>query len=296
MKVIRPTELADSMLVSTSAVNADADYNAATAYAINARCTYNRRIYQSLQAANTGHTPSTSPIWWVDAGPCNKWAMFDQQISTATTATNTLTVTLATGIIDSFAVINAMATSGRLVVRDGPDGDILFDKTISLSGDVPTDWYQYFFFDPLTPSTQAIFQNLPPYASAHATLILTGGGDVSVGAVVFGLSSRIGDAQYGASAGIVDYSRKDTDAFGVTTFVKRAFSKRMTVSLVLDNSQLNRVQRLLYGLRATPCVWIGADDARYDEALTVYGFYKDFSATIAYSQQSLYSLEIEGLS
>lgn len=296
MKVIRPTELADSMLVNTSAVNADADYSAATTYALNARCTYNRRIYQSLQAANTGHTPNTSPTWWVDAGPCNKWAMFDQQISTATIATNTLTVTLATGIIDSLAVINAVAASGQLVVRDGPGGDILFDKIIGLSGDVPTDWYQYFFFDPLTPSTQAIFQNLPPYASAHATLTLTGGGDVSVGAVVFGLSSHIGDAQYGASAGIVDYSRKDTDAFGVTTFFKRAFSKRMTVSLVLDSSQLNRVQRLLYGLRATPCVWIGADDARYDEAMTVYGFYKDFSATIAYSQHSLYSLEIEGLS
>lgn len=296
MKVIRPTELADSMLVNTSAVNADADYSAATTYALNARCTYNRRIYQSLQAANTGHTPNTSPTWWVDAGPCNKWAMFDQQISTATIATNTLTVTLATGIIDSLAVINAVAASGQLVVRDGPGGDILFDKIIGLSGDVPTDWYQYFFFDPLTPSTQAIFQNLPPYASAHATLTLTGGVDVSVGAVVFGLSSHIGDAQYGASAGIVDYSRKDTDAFGVTTFVKRAFSKRMTVPLVLDSSQLNRVQRLLYGLRATPCVWIGADDARYDEAMTVYGFYKDFSATIAYSQHSLYSLEIEGLS
>lgn len=296
MKVIRPTELADSMLVNTSAVNADADYSAATTYALNARCTYNRRIYQSLQAANTGHTPNTSPTWWVDVGPCNKWAMFDQQISTATIATNTLTVTLATGIIDSLAVINAVAASGQLVVRDGPGGDILFDKIIGFSGDVPTDWYQYFFFDPLTPSTQAIFQNLPPYASSHATLTLTGGGDVSVGAVVFGLSSHIGDAQYGASAGIVDYSRKDTDAFGVTTFVKRAFSKRMTVSLVLDSSQLNRVQRLLYGLRATPCVWIGADDARYDETMTVYGFYKDFSATIAYSQHSLYSLEIEGLS
>ena len=296
MKLIRPIEVADAMLVSNSATNVDANYSAATSYAINGRCTYARRIYQSLQAANLGHTPDVSSTWWVDAGPCNQWAMFDQQISTETQATNTLSFTVATGMIDAVALVGVTATSAQVVVRDGLGGAIVYDSSMSFSGDIPTDWYQYFFFDPLTASAQGVFNDIPPYVSAHATITLTSGGAVQVGAVVFGLSSDIGSAQYGASAGIVDYSRKDTDAFGVTTFVKRAFSKRMTVQLMLDNAQLNRVQRLLYGVRATPCVWIAAPDPRYAEALSVYGFYKDFSATIAYPTTTLYSLEIEGLS
>lgn len=296
MKLIRPTNVADAMLISTSAINADATYSAATSYPVGGRCTYARRIYESLQGANVGHTPDTSISWWVDMGPSNQWALFDQQISTATTADNLLEVTVATGMIDAVALIGVAATSARLVVRDGSGGDVVYDQSMSLSGDIPTDWYQYFFFDPFTPATQGMFENIPPYASAHATITLTSGGSVAIGAVVFGLSSDIGKAQYGASCGIIDYSRKDTDAFGVTTFVKRAYSKRLSVQLVLDNAQINRVQRLLYSVRATPCVWIASSDEGLSEALSVYGFYKDFSATIAYPKISLYSLEIEGLS
>lgn len=104
----------------------------------------------------------------------------------------------------------------------------------------------------------------------------------------------LGDTQYGASVGIIDYSRKETDAFGVTTFVRRAYSKRMSAKLMLDNVQMNKVQRVLADLRATPCAWIGADDVTY-APLVVYGFYKDFSIEVAYPTASYCSLEVEGL-
>ena len=296
MKVVRPTELADSMLVSTSAVNADADYNPATAYAIDARCTYKRRVWQSLQAANAGHAPDMSVAWWVDQGPCNQWAMFDKQISTSTTATDSLTFTVATGIIDTVVLVAVTATSAHLVVRDGLGGPIIYDKTAQFSGDVPTDWYQYFFFDPLNVSTQSVFSGIPPYASSHATVTLSSGGPVAIGVAMFGLLLDFGQAQHGATAGIIDYSRKEKDEFGITTFVERDYSKNLSIEFLLDKPQMNRVQRLLYGVRAKPCFWIATDDPAYEEALSVYGFYRNFSATIAYPTYSLYSLEIEGLS
>ena len=136
--------------------------------------------------------------------------------------------------------------------------------------------------------------DLPPYGDAHITVVLTGTGTVECGICLAGTFYTLGDTQYGASVGIIDYSRKETDAFGVTTFVRRAYSKRMSAKLMLDNVQMNKVQRVLADLRATPCAWIGADDVTY-APLQVYGFYKDFSIEVAYPTASYCSLEVEGL-
>ena len=105
----------------------------------------------------------------------------------------------------------------------------------------------------------------------------------------------LGKTEYGASAGIIDYSIKQTDEFGTTTFVKRAFSKRLNASFNIENSNLNRVQSYLYTLRATPAVWIASGEARFEETLIVYGFYKDFSTEISYPTFSKCNIEIESL-
>ena len=56
--------------------------------------------------------------------------------------------------------------------------------------------------------------------------------------------------------------------------------------------QVDAVQKFLAGIRATPAIWQGDGDYA---ALWIYGFYKDFSLTIAYPTISNLSLEIEGL-
>lgn len=298
MKVIRPFDMADAMLISTSAVETYAEYNAATSYALDAKCTMasTHRLYQCIQGPSVGHTPSTSPLYWMDIGPSNKWAMFDGQISTQTTATNTLTVTVATGLIDSVALVGVEAQSVQVTVRDGLGGPIIYDSTLPFTGDIPTDWYAYFFYDENSNRTLGVWQNIPPYQTAYLTITLTSGADVALGALLFGLSSYIGEAEYGASAGIIDYSRKNTNTVtGVTTFEQRAYSKRLSVPIYLEKAQTNRVQRTLSGLRATPCVWLASDDQDIEELSVVYGFYKDFSATITYPTLTLYALEIEGL-
>jgi hypothetical protein len=105
----------------------------------------------------------------------------------------------------------------------------------------------------------------------------------------------LGITEYGAATGITDYSRKDTDAFGTTTFTRRGFSKRMSARSLITTEQLNKTQRILSDLRATPCVWIGTPDTNTYSPLLIYGFYRDFSIDIAYSTQCHCSLEVEGL-
>jgi len=298
MKVLKPVVFQNSQLISTTAVNADANWSSATTYSIGQKVSYQGKIYESLQNTNLNKTPSTNPTWWLDLGATNQFAMFDQVVGTSTTATTSLTVVYAPGsVFNSVAFINVDAAVIKVTIRDGLSGPIVYENTAGLSGSNVTNWYDYFFSDPLLKRTQVVFSEIPPYVNAHITIELKNstGVAVSLSQFIAGDLASLGTSQYGATAGIIDYSIKQTDEFGNTSFVKRAFSKRLSCNFNLDNSQLNRVQNYLYSVRATPAVWVASDSPQFEEALVVYGFYKDFSTEISYPSFSQCSIEIEGL-
>ena len=295
MKVVKPTTLTAAMLVSTDAAETYSAWNAATAYVLDdiVLRTTTERLYQRLVAGTTATAPESDTVNWLDIGPSNKWAMFDGEISTATTKSTSLTVVLKPGYVNSLALFGLVGSNLAVTVRDALAGNIVYTLSQDLDGTIIADWYQY-FFEPVVQLAELVLTDLPPYGDAHITVVLTGTGTVECGICLVGTFYPLGDTQYGASVGIIDYSRKETDAFGVTTFVRRAYSKRMSAKLMLDNVQMNKVQRVLADLRATPCAWIGVDDSTY-APLVVYGFYKDFSIDVAYPTMSYCSLEVEGL-
>lgn len=298
MKSIKPVAFQEAQLISTTAVNADADWSNSTTYSLGQKVSYLGKVWESLQNTNLNKQPNTNPTWWLDLGADNKHAMFDSIVSVPTTATETLTVVIRPGqIIDTIALINVDASVVTITIRDGLAGPIVYQSTSGLSGTNVQDWYQYFFFDPLLKRTQLIFYNIPPYLDAHITLEITTAESttLSVGEFLYGTLYEIGKTQYGVNAGIIDYSVKETDEFGNAVFVSRPYSKRINAQVMVNNYDLNRVQNFMYSIRATPAVWIVSDDPTYEEALIVYGWYRDFSTEIAYPTASLMSIEIEGL-
>lgn len=74
MRVIPPVTITDAKLISTTVVEvASAAYSAGTTYALNATASVAGSMgliteYRSLQAANTGHAPASSPTWWAKVG------------------------------------------------------------------------------------------------------------------------------------------------------------------------------------------------------------------------------------
>lgn len=74
MKVIPPVTITTAMLSSSSAVETPpAAYAPGTTYALGATASVAGAaglitVYRSLQAANTGNTPATSPTWWANIG------------------------------------------------------------------------------------------------------------------------------------------------------------------------------------------------------------------------------------
>ena len=295
MKVVKPITVTAPVLISSTATETVSARNAGTAYVVGNQVlrTTTNRIYQRIIAGTTATAPESDTTNWLDLQPSNTWAMFDSEISTQTTATTSLTVVIKPGYTNSLCLFGLVGTTLTVTVRDGLAGPVVYTTTKTLDGTVIADYYQY-FFEPAVQLGSVVLSDLPPYLNAHITIAIAGTGTVKCGICLAGTFYELGDTQYGATSSIIDYSRKDTDAFGVTSFVRRAYSDRITMSLMFPNAQLNKVKSVLAGLRATPCAWIGTDVEGF-EVLSTFGFYKDFSITIAYPTQSLCALEIEGL-
>lgn len=195
------------------------------------------------------------------------------------------------------AATSYVVTTGTTATRSadvGTGATVVYSKSINLDGTILSDWYQY-FFEEAVQLGEVVVTDVTPYVNGQLSISLHGSSTVEVGNLLFGTFYDIGETEFGATAGITDYSVKETDQFGDVTFVPRTFAKRLTARMQLDAAQMNKVQRVLADVRATPCVWIGADDATLYAPLIVYGWYRDFSIDVAYPTTSFVSLEVEGL-
>jgi hypothetical protein len=296
MRVIKPTVLTSAMLISSTVPETDhAAYAAGTTYALGARVirTSTHRIYESLQDANTGHTPETEKTWWSDVGPTNRWAMFDTEINTQTVgADGVLTVVIQPGPINSLALIGMDATGLTITMVDGV-GATVYSRTVDLDNTQIVDFYTY-CFEPRDFLREVVLTDIPVYGAGQITITLTSGSTPRLGALIFGSAIEIGDTKYGAQLGIVDYSKIETDEFGTTTFIRRNNAKRINVPILLSNSRLRYVSKKLQELTATPCVWIGSAEYIFSPLIT-FGFFEDFSVTISYPNHSECNLEIRSM-
>jgi hypothetical protein len=298
MKVLAPLTISEAMLTSSTLSETEhSAWNGATTYAAADRVIYSHAIYESLQGTNLNKTPdaTTSSTWWVRVGPTNKWAMFDGSVSTASADTADIEVQVTPGaIVDSVACVSAIGASVRVQMHDG--ATLVHDETRSLDSTPIADWEDYFFADQVLAG-ELLFSDLPRYLSGVITVtIAASSGEASIGALVFGRLHDLGIAEATASASITDYSRKETDDFGTVALIERSYAKRSQQRMLLDTSELRRVQALLAGLRATPAVWVGVEsDTNTFSPLVIFGWFKSFSLDITGPVSSYCTLEIEGL-
>ena len=118
---------------------------------------------------------------------------------------------------------------------------------------------------------------------------------VSINELVFGILQTLGKTAYGMRTGIIDYSKKETNEFGVTTFVKRGFSKTMSCSVYVENEDYNRVVETLQSVIAEPTAWIGTEVDGYSNGALIFGAFKDYTLTISYPTYSMLDIEVQGL-
>lgn len=302
-KFIRPIAIVDAKLTSSSVPETDyAAWNAATNYTIGDRVirTTTHKIYENTLGGVNATIPESLPARWVEVGATNRWAMFDQRVGSATTASDSITVVLAPGRFNSLALlqIDAATVTVDLTVSSVSVYSASMDLT---AGNLVGDWYQY-FYEPvyqqeslvITDLVDAALLDLPAYSEGVLTItIARTGGTVSCGVLVVGLYAEIGTTEYQPTIGLIDYSRKETDVYGNTSVTVRGYSKRMNTPIVVPKEQVDYVARLLAQYRSTALVWVGAGNLY--TSMIIYGFYKDWEISIDNYSFSKLNLQVEGL-
>ena len=249
--------------------------------------TYGNGVYVSLAMSNLGYQPDTNPDKWGFKRYTNKYAMFDTTQSSYTRNTTSIVVTFACPYVDTLAFLGCKGSTISVVVKSTSGG-----TTVYTSGSVSLTYTGVLGDTKYKPLI--LMTGIPKHAGAHVTVTISGTGTVWCKTCIGGNYTPLGAAQYSASTGITDYSRKATDGVtGIVSLEQRHFAKTMRVQVRADNTKTTELTETLESLRATPCLWVA--DETVALPLSVYGWYKDFSLVVDYPTASIYSLEIEGM-
>lgn len=292
-----PINLISSSVPSTTVP----DWNISTSYSIDDLVLYtDNNIYKAL-TANTGKQPDISPEDWSDQGAENRWAMFDDYVSSVTdSGTTTMSVTLGFNNCDTFSLFNIVANTVTATLN--VDSVEVWSKVINLvdAGSNITDWYEY-FFGPIESESDHVETGVPIYGSnAELTLEFeVSSGTVQCGHCTMGLAQFVGLTNYGIEIGIISYGKKDVNQFGQAYLKQGAFAKRANLTAFVKPAQMDAIFKRFAALREVPCTWIlnnsGATSGTDFESLLLFGFWRDFQLEISNPSTCGCSAEIEGL-
>lgn len=297
LAIIRPVTITPDKLKSTDVPeDPSPEWDELDTYAEGDRVhlTATHKVYESLTSGNTGNDPSADTgTNWLEVGPTNRWKLFDLSITSQTKQADSMEYTITPGIaFSALAVLNVSSLQKLSVTVDDPIFGEVYEKEVDVTPLPPeSTWYSWFFGE-RQDVTQIILRDLPSYPSADVIVKIEGGSSLGVGALMIGHeASTEARVLAGASIGIQDFSRKEKDEFGDTILVERAFAKRATLGLVIENDYLDAFYELLSLIRATPCLYIFS----HRKLGVLYGFYKEFDVLINYAHHSDVSIELEGL-
>ena len=210
------------------------------------------------------------------------------------TAIADLCVVVSPGICNGVATMDVSGVSAvKCEMFNG--ATLVYTETKTVDNTFISNWYEY-FFEPYDVFNDLLFGPLPPYPSATVKLTFTptsAGSTIHCGSALYGNTVELGTVEYGASAGIEDYSRIETDDFGITTIVERGFLKHASYSVNIETAQFRRVFSTLAALRATPSVWVASDEVNLSP-LNAYGL-PTFNTNVPYYGYINCTIEIKGI-
>lgn len=289
--------ITEAMLTSSTVAETEPQWNSLTTYGVGDIVRGSgadvHRLFESL-TPNNQNSPLSDTTKWLDAGPSNRWRMFDLLRSTGSTGPSPMTVVLTPGKrTDAVGLVGLIADKVTISVTAG--GNVVYTATQILSTRAITNWYEYFFSEFSYQQALAKF-DLPPFANAIVTFTFErANGDVTVGGVLIGTSVFIGVTQHEAESDVENFSRIDRTDFGTAILVPRRSVPRTNQTVWCTKAEVNKVIAVRDALNAVPALWSGIDDAQsgYFEASLILGIYKRFSINMAYPNDALITLELE---
>lgn len=306
MKLIVPNTLTDFLSISVSETDA-ADgvlWSATATYAKDAKVRHEHVSYASLDNGNTGNDPSKT--WsgdnakWKKLEATGPYMMLDEFVETQTKGPKggKLSFCVPFNRADAYALLNMRGNSASVKITDLDTEEVILEETLNLLEDITRLSLYDYNYSLIRTVKRSVHTSLPLVLNGSLCVEIEAGDEElepAIGHVVVGRQHEIGWTEYGAELGFTDYSKKTTDDFGVTRFVRRSSASHTSLPIYLHPDDLDFVAETLNGVRSMPCLWIGDNEDDGKQSLTVYGWMEDFRIVYDGPNECNLSLEIQGL-
>ena len=304
MKIIIPNKIT---LSSCSVVETDAidgvEWNSSTTYGLNTLVRKNHVTYKSMMDNNVGYNPEQNyqgdnPSW-LKVGATMPWRMIDDYVETKTYAPagQTLTFSVPFSRADSFALMNMGGQELHMHVEEN-NGTVLFDETLTLTHDITNLSLYEYYFTLVDADNITVRTDIPVAGTGTMTVSITPQSNSHqpyISHVIVGRNWYLGETKYPAEIGITDYSKKSQDDFGVTTFVRRSYSRNASVSVFVPPFKVNAISKVLSDLRSTPLFIEAGNNDSGEEALSIFGWIEDWRCVYQGPNENELRMEIQGL-
>lgn len=305
--ILVPIKVTDAMLSSSTIAEpaaGEALWNPATSYTLGQEVilTSTHRVYENLIPGVDATSPDIAARQatprWLDLRSTNKWAAFDDRVSTQSSIVSPLTYVLRPGFFNAIAVYGLVGQTLTITVKDAPGGTVFFTQTIELI-EAPIDYYDY-YFSTIRSLSKAFTQGILPQADPELTVTITSGVGVvaKVGMIAVGdLRSLVSEGQVGGTlsggrAKPTTFSYIKTDPFGTTSIVRRGGATDMDISVYLPKTDADFALLTVQEVLDQPVAIIGTDAANF-AGLNVFGL---VSGDLTYeATQANLNLQVKGL-
>lgn len=260
------------------------------------------RVYEALTNHSNKFPPDfidgESP-YWLDTGATNRWRMFDMQVgaekqSLSTASSGDIDVLMSVeSYVTSAVLLNASGVTATVIMRNSLN-EIIYERSVDLLGTAMGIGWWEFFFGYRNGIKTIVLTDLPKIAPATIQVTIDGGGGISgLGKLIIGEAIEIGCTKFGTTVGIIDFSRKERDAFGNNYILQRRYIDKVDYDIQIDSDKVDDIKDILADVRSTPAVYIGSESKF--RSTVVFGFYRDFSIVIEGSRKSKCAISVEGI-
>lgn len=297
MKILTPFQVEAEDILDSNVPITEIEWSAGTFTLGQQR--YIGAILYEVVAASTTESPTTGinsePPTWIEIGTINRFSAFDGILGRpSTVASGTMEWEVqADGFVNGIALFGISAEDVTLrVIR--PDTEaVLFERTYITQGrGQPGNLWEW-FFNPFKATLQIIETEIPTLLNPIVEIEVNGGGGpASLGECLIGEVDDLGTTLVGSGVEIEDFTRKTRDQFGNFVIAARPSSRLVRYSVLVDRSDLPRVEQLLRARLAEISVFIGTEG---DPTLTVAGYPRSIQMPFTAARQVEMFFEVEGI-
>ena len=283
-------------------------WDSTTEYPINTTVVYKNHVYRTIVDNNQSVQPDLNTGKWLLFGVDNAFASIDLNSSTSSIMDDGLDYIEFEFAVDRYnylALSNIRGDAIEIWEYDELDVELAHiyheNELVRTCADT---WFDYYYcglpqenvpdcgypFDylhtPIHPLTKRMVVRI------HKTV----DDCASIGIMIGGRAVNIGETQFGVKVGLIDYSRKETDDYGITSIVRRKSRQTMRSVVMIRSQNTQLVKRIVRDTLGTVVMFIAdpATDSNY-ENLLLLGYVEEFDLELingVYTRGNLYTMEV----